>query len=81
MDKTHIYNLGLLLGLRQTKVKALMDSHSFLDDVIAAWLRKEDQVTDKGEPSWAVLIGALKHRRIGQTGIADKIAKDHGFRE
>ena len=81
MDKTHIYNLGLLLGLRQTKVKALMDSHSFLDDVIAAWLRKEDQVTDKGEPSWAVLISALKHRRIGQTGIADKIAKDHGFRE
>ena len=58
-----------------------MDSHSFLDDVIAAWLRKEDQVTDKGEPSWAVLISALKHRRIGQTGIADKIAKDHGFRE
>ena len=81
MDKTHIYNLGLLLGLRQTKVKALTDSHSFLDDVIAAWLRKEDQVTDKGEPSWTVLISALKHRRVGQTGIADKITKDHVFRK
>ena len=81
MDKTHIYNLGLLLGLRQAKVKALKDSDSFLDDVIAAWLRKEDQVTDKGEPSWTVLISALKHQRVGQTGIANKIAKDQGFRE
>ena len=81
MDKTHIYNLGLLLGLRQTKVKALKDSDTFLDDVITAWLRKEDQVTDKGEPSWTVLISALKHRRVGQTGIADEIAKDQGFSE
>ena len=81
MNKTHIYNLGLVLGLRQTKVKALKDSDDFLDDVIAAWLRKEDQVTDKGEPSWAVLISALKHRRVGQTGIADKITKDHVFKK
>lgn len=81
LNKTHIYNLGLVLGLRQTKVKALKDSDTFLDDIIAAWLRKEDQVTEKGEPSWTVLISALKHRRVGQTGIADKITKDHVFRE
>ena len=77
MDKSHIYNLGLVLGLRQTKVKALMDSHTFLDDVITAWLRKEDQVSEKGQPSWTVLVNALKHRRVGQTGIANNIAKDH----
>ena len=77
MDKSHIYNLGLVLGLRQTKAKAVMDSTTFLDDVITAWLRKEDQVTEKGEPSWTVLVNALKHRRVGQTGIANNIAKDH----
>ena len=76
LEKIQIYNLGLVLGLKQTKVKALMDSTTFLDDVIAAWLRKEDQVTRKGEPSWTVLINALKHRRVEQTGIADKIAQD-----
>ena len=77
MDKSHIYNLGLVLGLRQTKAKALMDSTTFLDDVITAWLRKEDQVTEKGEPSWTVLVNALKHRRVGQTGIAKTIVNNH----
>ena len=77
MEKSYIYNLGLVLGMRQTKAKALMDSPTFLDDVVTAWLRKEDQVSEKGEPSWTVLVNALKHRRVGQTGIADNIAKDH----
>ena len=77
MDKSHIYNLGLVLGLRQTKAKALMDSPTFLDDVITAWLRKEDQVAEKGEPSWTVLVNALQHCRVGQTGIANNIANNH----
>jgi len=78
LEKAHIYSLGLVLGIRQTKLKALRDSDSFLGDVIAAWLRKEDQVTEKGHPSWTVLVNALKHTRVGQSGIADKIAKDEG---
>ena len=77
MEKSQIYNLGIVLGLRQNKVKTLKDSETFLDDVITAWLRKEDQVPEKGEPSWTVLVDALKHRRVGQTGIANTIAKDH----
>ena len=80
LEKTHIYHLGLVLGLRQNKVKTMMDSVVFLDDVIAAWLRKEDKVTEKGEPSWTVLVDALKHHRVGQTGIANTIAKDKGHK-
>ena len=76
MEKRHIYHLGLVLGLTQNKVKEMMNSETFLDDVIAAWLRKEDYVTEKGEPSWTVLISALKHPRVSQTGIANAIAKD-----
>ena len=74
LEKTHIYHLGLVLGLKQTKVTTLKDSDTFLDNVIAAWLRKEDQVREKGEPSWTVLIKALRHRRLEQIGIADTIA-------
>ena len=80
MDKTHIYNLGLVLGLTQTKVKNMKEtSDTFLDDVITAWLRREDKVPEKGEPSWTVLVNALIHRRVGQTGIANDIAKDKGL--
>jgi len=76
MEKTDVYNLGLVLGLSQHKLKANIDSKSFLDDVISAWLRKEDQVIKRGEPSWTVLVMALKDRRVGQTGIASNIAKE-----
>jgi len=38
MEKTHVYNLGLVLGLSQHKVKAKKDTDTFLDDVITAWL-------------------------------------------
>jgi len=79
MEKTDVYHLGLVLGLSQHKVKAKKDSDTFLDDVITAWLRREDQVIKRGEPSWTVLISALKHQRVGQTGIACKIAKDKGI--
>ena len=78
MERIHIYNLGIVLGLRQPKIKDWKDySDTFLDDVIAAWLRREDHVMEKGEPSWGVLIKALKHLRVGQTGIANNIAKKH----
>ena len=76
LEKTHIYNLGLVLGISQHKTKGMMDSSTFLDDVIAAWLRREDQVNKKGEPSWTVLIRALEHPRVGQCGISQKIRKE-----
>ena len=53
-----------------------MDSGTFLSDVIAAWLRKEDYVKKKGEPSWTTLVNALKHSTVKQEGIANKIAQD-----
>jgi len=55
-----------------------MDSTTFLNDVIAAWLRREDQVKKKGEPSCTVLV-ALEHSRVGQCGITQNIRKDKGL--
>ena len=53
-----------------------MDSATFLSDVIAAWLRKEDFVEKKGEPSWTTLVNALKHSTVKQEGIANKIEQE-----
>ena len=52
-----------------------MDSQSYQEDVIAAWLRREDDVLQKtGVPTWRVLVTALE--KIGQNGIASDISKD-----
>ena len=73
LDKTHIYHLGLVLGLSHHRVKEMEDSKTFLDDMIAAWFQKVDQV---GIPTWKRLVKALRHKRVGQTDIASEIEKD-----
>ena len=47
-----MYNLGLTLGLYQPHLKNMKTSETFRDDVIAAWLQKEDQVLKVGTPTW-----------------------------
>ena len=78
LDLQHddIYNLGLTLGLYQPHLKNMKTSETFKDDVIAAWLQKEDQVLKMGVPTWKNLVKALKHPRVKQTGVANKIADD-----
>ena len=73
LDKTHIYHLGVVLGLSQQRVKAMEDSKTIHDDMITAWLQRVDHV---GVPTWQRLVKALRHRRVGQTGIANEIEKD-----
>ena len=80
MQKDDIYKLGLVLGLNHTKLRAKMSSDTFLEDVIAAWLHEEDYVKEKGDPTWTVLIAALKHPTVKQTGIANTIiVKEKGL--
>ena len=79
LEKTHVYHLGVVLGISQHKVKVMMDeSRIFLDDVIAAWLRREDQVEKRGVPSWGTLVRALRHQRVKQNGIASKLLRKIG---
>ena len=73
LNKTHIYHLGLVLGLSHHRVKGMKDSETFLDDMIAAWLQKVDQVE---VPTWQRLVKALRHKRVGQNGIASEIERD-----
>ena len=54
-------------------MKSMRDSDTFTDDVIYAWLQKEDQVLERGVPTWQTLVKALRHRRVNQIGVAEKI--------
>ena len=58
-------------------MKGMRDSETFLDDVISAWLQKVDQVEKRGAPTWQRMVEALRDRRVGQNGIANKIEKEH----
>ena len=73
LDKAQIHNLGLVLGLGYIRLKNLEDSRTFLNDVVHAWLTRVDRVAERGGVSWGTLVAALKHSRVGQNGIADKI--------
>ena len=78
LNKEQIYNLGLVLGLSYHYVIDLRDNCSsnvqFLDAVVAGWLQKKDKVRDV---SWKSLIKALQNERLGQNGIAERIATEH----
>ena len=54
----------------------MKDSELFLYDMIAAWLQKVDRVE---VPTWQSLVKALRHKMVGQNGIAAKIAEDKLF--
>ena len=76
LQRIDIYNLGLTLGLHQPHLKEMKTSETFRDDVIAAWLKKEDEVVKMGIPTWETLVKALRQPRVNQTEVASKIAAD-----
>ena len=76
LGKAEIHNLGLTLGLYHPHLKSMRDSETFREDMIAAWLQKEDQVIKSGMPTWETLVKALRHPRVNQTGLAEKIETD-----
>ena len=71
LNKEDLTNLGGALGLSYPKLRNM---EPLCNDMVAAWLNKEDEVMDQsGEPSWNSLKTAL--RKIGQTGLADSITQ------
>ena len=73
LKEADIHHLGLALGLDHRHFKSMSGSYTFLDDMIYAWLKKEYQVRERGVPTWETLVMALRHRRVNQTGVAEKI--------
>ena len=71
-ERKQLIGLGQVLGLRYSRLKGI-DSSSFLEDMIAAWLRKEDDVMTRCPPTWRNLVLALRDKRVQQNGIAATI--------
>ena len=61
---THWKELGLQLGLYMPTLDEIDDKcrgnpRKCLQECLAAWLRKEDKVANKGGPTWISLVTAL----------------------
>ena len=75
LDNQQTVQVGLALGMNYAKLKKM---RSLPDDMVAAWLRKEDDVLEvSGVPTWKGLTEALKD--VGQNGIAVKIQQQHQY--
>ena len=73
LDDQQIVQVGLALGMNYAKLKRM---RSLPGDMVAAWLRREDDVLEiSGVPTWKALAEALKDN--GQTGLAMKIQQKH----
>ena len=70
MNKKDIIRLGTALGLNYSNLKKM---DTLPDDMVNAWLLKQDSVSTIGTPSWSVLVKALK--KLDQNGIAQTIEK------
>ena len=72
LNKTHILDLGVTLGISHSKLTKMMNSQSFTEDVVATWLQREEQ---KGTPSCVVLITALTDLLLKQERISSEIIR------
>ena len=68
--------LGLTLGLLYSMLTRIEKNRQFqqddcIKDMLSAWLDQQDNVSQRGVPSWSVLRAALQ--RIGEHELADRI--------
>ena len=71
LDNNQLIALGCQLGLLYSGLKR-METGDLLREMVAAWLRREDNVILlSGTPSWSNLVAALE--KIHQNGIAFEI--------
>ena len=68
-------SLGGSLGISRPKI-IQMNEPELAEHVVAAWLRKEDEVLRVGKPTLRLLAAHLKS--IGQNGLAHNIIHTNG---
>ena len=80
LDRTAVINLGMVLGLDYHRLKTMMDTPTFLEEMVAWWLQRVDRVELTGVPRWKRLAVALRDPRVGQNRVALSIKLDklHG---
>ena len=77
LNKDQIFQLALVLGLHAVPtLDKIRDTPNFLNDMLAAWLRGQDDVNKRGGHTWGALVKALRHASVTQNEIANKIERD-----
>ena len=77
LNKDQIFQLALVLGLHAVPtLDKIRDTPNFLNDMLAAWLRGQDDVNKRGGHTWGALVKALRHASVTQNEIADKIQRE-----
>ena len=72
LDKAHILDLEMNLGISHSKLTKMMDSPSFAEDVASAWFQREEQ---RGTPTWVNLVSALTDLLLKQEGISSEVIR------
>lgn len=70
LSKQDLMKLGGALGLSYPKLRNM---EPLLEEIVCAWLNKEDNVLQIGKPSWEGLKLAL--HKIGQEGVVNTITQ------
>lgn len=53
------------MGLSYAKVEDMLQSRTYREDIIAAWIQRQDQVLKKtGAPTWQTLVKALETHKL-----------------
>ena len=74
LSKYQVTELGLHLGLSYRWLSDRERSESYRNDVVDAWLKRQDNVLKVCPPTWRNLVEAL--RKVKQNGIASEILAD-----
>ena len=53
-----------------------MPMANYRAELAAQWIKGADQVKKKGKVTWRRLVEALRSKRLGQNGLADRIEND-----
>ena len=75
--------LGLTLGLLSKPTISDIETYrrdkpeDCRIDMLMAWLEQQDNVSQRGVPSWSVLRAALQ--RIGEHELADRIVSGYNY--
>ena len=77
LSKDQIFQLALVLGLHAVPtLDKIRDTPNFLSDMLAAWLRGQDDVNKRGGHTWGALVNALRDSQVAQNEIADRIQRE-----
>ena len=73
LNTSQLKSLGYALGLHHPKVSRMDPEHLHFD-LVAAWLKREDDVRTRCPPTWSNLVTTL--RVNGDSGVAYTVERE-----